>query len=143
MSARDFGAFLDSSLDLLEREVPRASDRLAAALGSSVVHFDAEEGTFVLQMQKHRRVLPRSGDTADITLGLTREVVVDLVEGSISLEEALFTDRLSLRGPVDRLGDFFDALHAYLEGAVRAPSFPQLFEAYRRGEAIPPVGEEE
>lgn len=142
MSAHDFAEYLERSLDLLAREVPQSVRRIEAALGARGIRFDVDRDSFVLHFSGGAAHLVRTSDPVDVRLGLDRAVVCDLVAGQISLEEALMADRLDLRAPIGSLDSFFEALRAYLDGAVRSPSLPILFDAYRRGQPVPESAEE-
>lgn len=137
MSRAEFATFLDASLGVLRRETPEAARRLAVALGGRVVRFDVEPASFVLRMtEEGHRLEPAGGDCA-VSLGLDREIVIDLVEGRLSLPQAVLRERLRPCGRPAELGRFFEALVAYLEGAVRAPSMPRLYQAFRAGRRVP------
>lgn len=137
MSAHEFSACLERSLDGLAQETPRSLERIRETLGSRRIRFEADGDSFVLEFRDGVRRLSRSDDAVDVTLGLDRDAVCDLVMGRISLEDALLTDRLELRAPIEALDDFFAALRAYLDGAVRAPSLPGIFDVYRAGRSVP------
>jgi len=136
MSLGEFADFLDASLHVLRRETPPAYRRVAERLAGRAVHFEVSEATFALRVAPDGHELTAAAD-GSLALGLDRSVVLELVEARASLPEAVLGERLRPRGLPEELGRFFDALVAYLEGAVRAPSMPRLYRAYARGELIP------
>jgi len=69
----------------------------------------------------------------DVEVGLDKPILLDLVDGRVTLEDALLEERLRLRGSLDALVEFDEALYIYLGGAVRCPSFPELYAEYRDG----------
>jgi hypothetical protein len=133
MSRGEFADFLEASLDALAEEKPRSRRRLDAAMTSRPVRFDVEGDSFVLHFEASGFRMLEPGRPAALDLGLSKQTVLDLVEGRISIDEAIWTDALALRGSVDELASFFDALLVYLRAAVRCPSFPDLFDRYRQG----------
>jgi len=144
MSDRDFAAFLEASLTTLEQDAPRAVQRLRASLGPRRIAFEVDGTRTVLCCTVDAFSLERAGSDgpgADVALEISRPTVVQLVEGRLTLRDAIARGDMDLRGPVSDLGNFFDALHAYLAGAVRSPFFPHLFEAYRREKKPPEPGE--
>jgi hypothetical protein len=137
MSFGEFGDFLDASLRVLRSETPPAARRLSERLAGRSVRLDVAPAPLVLRVSPEGHRLDPATGRCSVSLALEREVILDLVEGRLSLAEAVLQERLRPRGGPADLGHFFDALTAYLEGAVRAPGFPRLYRAYRRGEPIP------
>ena len=137
MSRGEFADFLDASLAVLRRETPPAVRHLAEQLAGRAVCFEVEPAPFALRVTADGHHLDPRVEDCPVSLGLARSVVLDLIAGKLTLPEAVMRERLRPRGRAADLGCFFDALTAYLEGAVRAPSFPRLYRAYRRSEPIP------
>lgn len=131
MPQRDFFAFLATSMSVLERESPagyRALEKrlsgLRALLTSGgvrrVVAFDRSGLTFG----------DDSGST-DVEVAFEREVVLELVDGVTSLEQAIVDDKLLVRGGVEAVERFYDGICLYVDAAVRSPGVVPLLEQYR------------
>jgi hypothetical protein len=48
------------------------------------------------------------------------------------MENAIYQERLRMRGSVETIERFHGALMVYLEGLIRTPEAPVLLESYRR-----------
>ncbi len=73
---------------------------------------------------------PRTAAPA-VTLHTTRPPVIALADGDDTLVDAVLAGRVVLRGDVDDLAAFHDALMAFLQGAVRAPDFAATLVDFR------------
>jgi hypothetical protein len=138
MSHGEFADLLEASLGALRRERPRSHRRLVAAMSHRPIRFEVEGDAFVLDFDETGPHLHPPDVPSSLELGLSKQTILDLVQGVISFDEAIWSDALRLRGPVDELTRFSDALLIYLRAAVRCPSFPQLFDAYRSGRVVAP-----
>ena len=76
--------------------------------------------------------------TEHLDLRVDRRSLLALVDGELSLEDALRQDGLELRGDLRHVIDFFDGLLIYLRGGIRCPSFPQLLADFRASSAGAP-----
>lgn len=133
MPRSGFGRTLEVSLGVLRDEAPASFARLETALRDRPVFFDVDgapfrlsfyAGSFRLEEAEHR-------NHGEVEVALSKATVLALLDGMVSLEDAVWTDRLRLYGKPARLVGFFDALLFYLRGAVRCPSFPELLADYR------------
>jgi hypothetical protein len=130
-----FATFLTHSMALLAAEKPAVAARLGALLcdREAVVQVDDERVGIVFPGGVFQLV----ADVARpfIELRSSRRTILDVVNGRLTLEDAVWGDHLWLRGHLDDLVRFHDALVLYLQGAVRCPSFPWLLDRYRDGRA--------
>jgi hypothetical protein len=56
--------------------------------------------------------------------------LIAILQGALAMDDAIEADRLQLRGQLDHLLSFLEALRCWFHGAVRAPSFPALHAEY-------------
>jgi hypothetical protein len=70
------------------------------------------------------------GSDGDVEAALAPGDLAALLAGELTIEEAVGCDRLSIRGELDRVLPFLDALGAWLHGALRSPSLPHLHRQY-------------
>jgi hypothetical protein len=70
------------------------------------------------------------GVTGQIDLAITSGGLDAMLRGELTLEEALEDDTLELRGELDQLADFLEALNAWLHGALRSPGLARMHGAY-------------
>lgn len=126
-----FATFLAHSMTLLAAEKPPVYARLCASLRGreARVTMDGERLGIAFPAGEFR--LLADVDRPCIELSSSRTTVVDVVDGRLTLEEAVWGEQLELRGRLDDLVRFHDALVLYLHGAVRCPSFPWLLDCYR------------
>lgn len=128
-----FATFLAHSMTLLAAEKPQVYGRLCTLLRDreARVTMDGERLGIAFPAGEFRLL----GDVERpfIELSSSRTTVVDVVDGRLTLEEAVWGEQLELRGHLDDLVRFHDALVLYLQGAVRCPSFPWLLDCYRDG----------
>jgi hypothetical protein len=76
------------------------------------------------------RVVDDDGECA-LELQTTRRTILDVIDARRTLMGAVLADRLMVRGTPRDVLAFHDGLMAYVQGAVRARSFPELLKRYR------------
>lgn len=64
-------------------------------------------------------------------LSFSRRTILDLVDGSISLQDGIIEGRVGVQGGIQQLLLFHEGWLTYLGGAARCPSFPYLLERFR------------
>jgi len=128
---------LDESLAVLQREQPAIYARLCEALvGLRLdIRVDRESMSVGFEPAGHRvtaEVIAMEGP-AGARFRASRGAVLDVLDGRISLAEAVLSGRLEAYAPLPRLLELHDALLLYVNGAVRCPSFPALLDRFRAG----------
>jgi hypothetical protein len=133
-----FTASLEEALALLAREAPGhfAATRQQLAGRAAVIRLDDDPPRRVSLAGPPPWVT--AGAEGAIEVALSRADLDVLLAGDLSLEEAVEGDRLRLRGRLDDLLAFLDALACWLHGALRCPSFPALHHRYRIQETRSP-----
>jgi len=126
----DFRSFLEESLSDIALNEPEANQALRAALGPLSARLASEDGAFTIAAADAGWTF---GDetVADVAVGFDVAVLIGLVEGELTLTEAIETERLRIVGSVASVAAFHDALLIYLEGLLRAPGAPELLRRYR------------
>lgn len=142
MPPPDFGAFLQRSLALLAREAPAAEHRLAHALGANVVTFRVDGAPVAVRVEEGRPRVAGAREPGHTEVATDPHTILDLVDAKLTLLEALTSERFRLRGSLDAVTGFDAALLAYLDGAVRCPSFPALLDEFRRACRTPHLAKE-
>lgn len=133
MDDASFATFLSRSLEILEQEQPEVARRLASCLAQLTVALQVDGEQSCLRADGGRVVATR-GAPASATAVVVRTVratLLELIDGRSSLTDAVLRDAVLLRGDREDLVRFHDALWLYLQGAVRAPSMPELLRRYR------------
>jgi hypothetical protein len=138
MSSADFGDFLGRSLALLADEQPRSHARLCTHMAGRAVRFEVDGRAVLVRFARGGARIERDGADPEATIArLDRTTILDLVDGVVSLPDAILADRFHLRAELDDVARFHEALLAYLRGALRCPGFPALMDAYRAGRPPP------
>lgn len=125
----DFVSFLSASLRVLRDECPTAYEMLSVCLDGVLVAIDVD-GERITVTGERGTISQVRGD-ADIELATHRTVILALIDGHDTLLGSILADRVRLRGRPGELVRTFDALAAYLEGAVRSPSLLDLLDEFR------------
>jgi hypothetical protein len=127
-----FRGWVDRGLRTLERELPWAYDRMAAALGAREVALTVDDEAATVESDGKTVWLRDEPRAPSVTLRTTRREIVALAEAERSLVSSVLLGETVLRGRVEDLAAFHDGLLEFLRGAVRSPSFPGLMDAFRR-----------
>lgn len=128
---RSFTACVTRSFDTLRQECPEAYLRACGFLVGLRVALEVDGENVVLEVSRERIDIVPVGTPADICASTTRTTIDDLYQGHSTTEHAILSDAVLLKGSIDNLARFHDALLDYVRGAVRCPSFPALMAAYR------------
>ena len=125
-------AFIETSLEALQREFPSAYYRMCACItGRSVsLTIDQEPVTIVFEGGAVRLVAPLK--EVNVSLSTSRQTILDVIDAKLTLQEAVDREAILLQGTVEDLAAFDDGLQMYVRGAVRCPSFPGLLDRFRR-----------
>jgi hypothetical protein len=126
-----FAAFVEAALLALARETPASYARLAALAGADGVRLAVDGPPVIVRFGARSHSLERGAAPAAVDLRSDRATILALLDADLTLLDALERDRLHLQGNVDAVLRFEQALGAFLEGAARAPSFPDLLAAFR------------
>lgn len=126
--------FVGISLEILQVECPPAYDRLCQQLAGQNVRLQIEGEPLDLVFREDQAsvLLPSDELMPDTTLETSWQTVLDLADGKMSLDQAVLTNAVAVKGEVATVARFYEGLHVYLSGAVRCPSFPLLLEHFRR-----------
>jgi hypothetical protein len=139
-SAGSFGQYLERALGLLRSESPIHFAATRDRLGPLAVTITVgdEEPVRVCLAGQPPWVLgaQRGGETAGaagVAVSVSRSDLDAFLRGEFTIEEGLEADRLAVRGPLDHVLAFLEALSAWLHGALRCPSFPALHRSFLTG----------
>lgn len=121
----DFADLVERSLAALRREHPEAYGRFGRTLAGTTVALRVDGEAMTLAFDGEAS-LHRGASAAPVEFTATCAALLDLVQGRLSLRDAVRSGRADLRGAVPALARFDEALMLYLHGAVRSPTFPAL-----------------
>lgn len=126
----DFRTSLEDALSSLQLEVPDAHRHLVHSLRGHVVRIDVE-GCVVAISVEGRALNLHSSDDATVECITDRIAIVRLADGEVTLEQAIWDNEVHLRGNVEELLAFYQALMIFLHGAVRSPAAPAQLARFR------------
>jgi hypothetical protein len=127
-----FRTFLARSFDALRREAPEAYTRMCRRLDPRRVDLRVDdERVAVVFARDEARIVP-DASPGTVEVRTTRTAVLRVIDARDSLMSAVLADRLVLRGAPRDVLAFHDGLMAYVHGAVRARSFPELLRQFRQ-----------
>lgn len=129
---REIRSFLEDALGEIARSEPEADRALRAALRGLRARLSDGALSFVLQADGEGWRFCDGAGTADIAVAFDEAVILDLIEGALTLNEAILGERIIVFGPIDNICKFYDALFVFLEGLLRASGAPALLERFRR-----------
>lgn len=95
-----------------------------------VVEVDAER-LAVIRRGERLEVVTDAADPA-ASAKTSHATICAVLAGECTVLEALWTERLELRGAVGDLLALESALRLFVQGAVRAPSLPGILRSFRR-----------
>jgi hypothetical protein len=123
--------FIEDSFVAVRRDAPRVFQQLCTTLSGRCVAVRSSHEEFWLRFQKRDVHVVAAGVAEDVRLSIDRQTILALVDGELTIEDALRDDRLELYGAVERVTEFYDGLQVYVAGAVRCPDFPRLLTEFR------------
>jgi len=131
-----FATFLARSLELLLEQSPAHFLAVRRRMRGLSVRI-AIDGEAPVRVQLDARPFVGPDAHADIVAGVARQHLAALLDGALTIEDAVDDDRLRLQGALDGLLSFLDALEAWIHGAVRCPAFPTLYREFLAGATQP------
>ena len=120
------------SLEKLEQECPLAHAALRHRLRNHCLWISIEGEQFSLASVDRSLRLSPALPQATVELRTSRQTLLEVLEGHLSLLDAVLQGRLFLRGSAQALIEFHEALVIYMRGAVRCPSLPELLPILRQ-----------
>lgn len=128
-----FARFLAESLDLLATEVAPFQERLAAVFAGREINVavDGDAVGLVARAGRVRVGMPSAVPHVELTSDTSS--ILAVLDGELTLADAVLADRLVVRGALPDVVAFHDGLATYVHGAVRAPSFADLLRRFRAG----------
>lgn len=127
------GQFVKTSLAILQVECPPAYERLCQQLSGQTarLQIDGEPIDLLFQDNQVKVAVPSDDLAPDTYLETSWQTVLDLVDARLSLDQAVLSNAVAVKGEVATVAQFYEGLHLYPSGAVRCPSFPLLLEHFR------------
>jgi hypothetical protein len=132
MPPTDFFGFLARSIDLLKQESCENYERIAIELQGVLTSVSTGTNTRLVWFDDGQFAMETNAADADVWIEFEEPAILDLIDGKYSLEQAVIDGGIFIKGNVRTIEEFYTALTAYLNGALRSPGFPALLADYRR-----------
>ena len=116
---------------LLSEECPGAFHELCDRLDSAKIRLCIDGDSVSPSFAAHGFELVAAHASPEVDLESSREAILAVLDGRLTLEDAVWQDRVVLMGSLDALARFHEGFVLCVGGAVRCPSFPRLLERYR------------
>ncbi len=126
-------SLLRRSVGHLADEVPASYRHVLDTLGPLVVALDVDGEPCTLRGGRRLDVTEGADPAAGTRVTTTRSTVLDILDAATTLDDAIETGALDVRGTLDDVLRAHATLRAYVHAAVRAPSQPGLLDALRAG----------
>jgi hypothetical protein len=99
------------------------------------LQIDMDEECIGIRFMEDEILVTILDDTSLLSLRLEtdRKTVLKLLEGNLSVLEAVERGILDVWGHLDDIIHLYDSLMIYFSGAVRCPSLPLLLDRFRDG----------
>jgi hypothetical protein len=131
MPPADFFTFLHASLSRMAAEEPDVHRSLAAMMDNLRARLVADGDARIIRFDVPGWRICAGTSEVDLEVAFDRKIIMDLIEGRLTMEDAIYQERLRVHGAVDSIERFHDALLIYLEGLIRTPGAAAMLENYR------------
>jgi hypothetical protein len=130
---------LEAALTLLQADAPAAYFRILAELDGLAIALQVDDEPFAVRCTRHGLQLEsgtRDGDALPVALQTSRRAIVALIDGEVSLLDAVLARQLALRAEVRVLDRLARAGRAFAEGALRSRRMRALLDDFRAPLAV-------
>ena len=132
MPPPDFFRLLRESLEGIRMDEPEVHRALTRSLGRLRARLVSDGAACVVWLEFDAWRMDPGDCDADIEVAFDRQIILDLIDGRLTLEDAILGEQLLIFGSVDKVEAFSDALLIYIEGLIRMPGTPALLRGYRQ-----------
>ncbi|HLV33541.1 MAG TPA: hypothetical protein VKY59_00445 [Spirillospora sp.] len=126
-----FTPLLETSFAVMSSECPEAYQRICQLLAGDEVGITIDAESLSVRFEAGQAVVLRTPQQPTVHVAATKQTLLDLIDARYTLEHAITRDLLHVRGKMNELIRFYEAVQLYIHGAVRCPSFPDLLSDYR------------
>jgi hypothetical protein len=123
--------FIETGLNLLRREFPRAYFLMCSRIGRRSIALTVGGELLFIEGSEFAVEFRDSIDNPDVRLQTDGGTILAAIDAELTLEQAVRDGRLAAIGRSEDLGAFHEALLLFVRGAVRSPSFPALLARFR------------
>ncbi len=127
----DFFEYLVRSVEALRADTPLAYRRFHNQFAPLRACLTAGTDTRTVWLENNRLVLAAGAHTAAIEARFAIDTIGALVDGELTLLDAVLDGQLWLRGRPEHVERFFDAFATFITGSMRSHAMQQLMYAFR------------
>ena len=131
MPQRDFFEVLARGIDALRADVPLAYHRFQTQFGPLRASLTAGTDTRTMWLENYRLVLVNGVQAPAIEARFGLDTIDRLLDGEMTLLDAVQADRLWIRGRPEHVERFFDAFATFVTGGMRSHAMQRLLQAFR------------
>jgi len=136
-----FRELLTTTLAAVERDAPESGRRAADALGYRRTVLRVGDEVISLTTQHERLMLDsRRHEDPEIEITTITPILIDIVEGSQTLLDAVDADRLRVKASAQCLLALDTAVRCLIAGALQTPTTPRSWEHFRTSQAAGAAG---
>lgn len=126
-----FRALLAASFAVMQHECSDAHAQICQTLAAYSVRLTIDGEIVDLMFTGEEILFTAHQEKPAVIFEATKETLLGLADAKFTLEHAIMSDIIHVRGSMTLLIAFYDALRLYISGGVRCPSFPALLNDYR------------
>lgn len=127
--AETYASLVAESFARIASEAPSAHVALAHAIGERSVRIRLDDETFGVASRPIPTVTAPA-DSPDVAIAVSARTVSAVIDGEMSLADAVTNDHVHAVGSLDAIAQIHDALLAYVHGSIRSPSVPELRQRF-------------
>jgi len=127
-----FRSYLEKSFETMRVQSPGHLEAFRSSFGGLCVRIRVGDEALRVEPTGGTAWTKDDGD-AHVTVAIGSDTLARILEGHATIEQCVWDGTLSIRGRIDDVLRFHDALRLWINGALRCYDFPRLYEGYLGG----------
>ena len=123
--ADTYASLVAESFASISIEAPGAHHALTRALSDQTIAIMLDDERFGVAARPIPTITAPS-ESPDVAITVSASTVRAVIDGDLSLADAVTNDHVRAVGSLDAIAQVHDALIAYVHGAIRSPAVPDL-----------------
>ncbi len=123
--ADTYASLVAESFASIAVEAPAAHQALTLALGDQAIAIRLDHEQFGVAARPIPTITAPA-EAPDVAIEVSASTVRAVIDGDLSLADAVTNDHVRAVGSLDAIAQVHDALIAYVHGAIRSPAVPEL-----------------
>jgi hypothetical protein len=130
-AAAPVATLLKRAFEVLGSGCPRAHREMARRLGDSTVRLSVDDEVFDVHVERDAPRVRAPAGSPTVSVCTTRSAVRAVLAGRRRLADAVRADEVRAEGRLRDLVAVFEALEAFVHGAVRCDKIAQLYDDFQ------------